>query len=156
MLLASVAAMTAAFARGDLDETARQGVLAGPTAVEQALGAAARATQLAAIVAAPQVEARAELLPTLARVAAGPDRRVAIPAARAALEIATELANRELPDDLAPDDLAIWRALFEAVARTADHPIEVRGLALDTCRALARGLDRTGVRTTPMCLLRVD
>lgn len=156
MLLATVAAMTAAFARGDLDEAARQGMRAGPAAVEKALGTAARATQLAAIVAAPHVEARAELLPALARVAAGPDRRVAIPAARAALAIATELADRELADDLAPDDLVVWRALFEAVARATEHPIEVRGLALETCRALTRSLDNAGVRAPPMSVQRVD
>lgn len=147
--------MTAALARGDLDEAARQGALAGPAAVEQALGAPARATQLAAIIAAPGVEGRAELLPALARVAAGPDRRVAIPAARAALAIATELAGRELADDLAPDDVMVWRALFEAIARAVDHPIEVRSIALDTCHALARALNNAGVKTAPV-QIRID
>lgn len=148
--------MTAAFARGDLDEAVRQGVLAGPAVVEKGLGAASRATQLASILAAPEVTARAELLPALARVATGPDRRVAIPGARAALAIATELADHELPDDLAPDDLVVWRALFEAIGRTGERPIEVRWLALETCRALALALERAGVKSAPVPELDVD
>jgi hypothetical protein len=138
---AGIVSMTTAYQRGDLDETARQGALAGPVVVEKALASTIRATQLAAIVAAPAVEDRAELLPALARVAAGPDRRVAIPAARAALIIATDLAKHELADDLAPDDLQTWRTTFEDVARSTTHPIEVRLLALDTCHALAHVLD---------------
>jgi hypothetical protein len=137
---AGIASMTTAYQRGDLDEAARQGALAGPVVVEKALDSPTRATQLAAIVAAPAVEDRAELLPALARVAAGPDRRVAIPAAHAALVIATDLARHELADDLAPDDIQTWRAAFEVIAHGA-HPIEVRVLALDTCHALAQVLD---------------
>ena len=128
--------MTAAYERGDLDEAARQGQLAGPVIVEKALAATARPTRLAAIVASPYVEDRAELLPALAKVAAGPDRRTAIPAARAAVAIARELAAHDLPDDLAPDDLATWGAVFAAIARDPDHFVEVRLLALDAATAL--------------------
>lgn len=137
LFAARVTAMTAALSRGDVDEAIRQGALAGPAAVETALSSSLRTAQLAAIAAAPAVEDRAELLPALARVATEPDRRVAIPAARAALAIASELADRPLADDLAPDDLMVWRALFEAVAFSDERVIEVRLLALDTCRALA-------------------
>jgi hypothetical protein len=134
---AGVAAMAAAFSGGDLDEAIRLGTHAGPVAIETALASRERAIQLAAVAAAPAVEDRVELLPALARVAAARDRRVAIPAARAGLAIASELAGHEQADDLAPGDLEVWRALFEALAFSDEHPIEVRILALDTCRALA-------------------
>jgi hypothetical protein len=133
--------MTGAFERGDLDETSRQGMLAGPTVVEGALAAPARATQLAAIVAAPRVEGSAELLPALASVAGGGDRRTAIPAARAARTMARELATHELADDLGPDDLAGWRAQFEQLATNSHRFIEVRVLALDTAASLAQVLE---------------
>jgi hypothetical protein len=100
--------MTAAMDRGDVDEAAREGALAGPVVVERALHAKARSTVLAGIAAAVVVEDRAELLPALLRVAAGADRRTAIPAARAALVVATGLgrvAHGELPDDLAADEV---------------------------------------------------
>jgi hypothetical protein len=138
---AGIAAMTGAFERGDLDETSRQGMLAGPALVEGALDAPARATQLAAIVAAPHVEGSAELLPHLASVASRGDRRTAIPAARAAREMARELARHELADDLAPDDLAGWRAQFEQLAANSHRFIEVRVLALDTVAALTQVIE---------------
>jgi hypothetical protein len=133
---AGVAAMRAAFERGDLDEAARQGAIAGAVVVERALGNADRTTRLAAIAAAPIVEDRAELLPALARVAAGADRRTAIPAAGAARAIARELASRERPDDIADDDVATWRAAWGALAMRSDRWIELRLLALDTAAAL--------------------
>ena len=46
-----IAAMRAAFLRGDVDEAARKGALSGPAVVEQALRASDRPTQLAAIAA---------------------------------------------------------------------------------------------------------
>ena len=143
VLAAGIGSMTAAMDRGDVDEAARQGMLAGPAVVEHALEAPARATRLAAIAAAPSVEDRAELLPSLSRLAAGPDRRTAIPAARAARAIAHELASHDLPDDLAPADLDEWRSSFELIARTPAHFIEVRLLALDTATALAHTIDPT-------------
>src|SRR3954471_2490664 len=95
VLAAGIASMTAALDRGDIDEAARQGALAGPAVVEKALAAKlapgktttaqARTMRLAAIAAAPITEDAAELLPDLAELAAGPDRRTAIPAARAAI-----------------------------------------------------------------------
>ena len=139
-LAAGVTSMTAAFDRGDLDEVARQGEVAGPVVVEHALGSKVRSTVLAAIVAAPAVEDRAELLPALAHLAEGADRRTSVPAARAARAIAQYLARHELADDLAPDDVASWRASFEAIARR-EHPIEVRVAALETAAALAHVLD---------------
>lgn len=136
---AGVAAMRAAFERGDVDEAARQGAVAGPVVVEEALGARDRQTRLAAIAAAALVEDRAELLDALARVAAGPDRRTAIPAAAAARTIARELASRERPDDIADDDVATWRARWAALAMRGDRWIELRLLALDTAAALDPG-----------------
>jgi hypothetical protein len=138
VLVAGIASMTAALDRGDLDEVARQGALAGPTIVEQALASHDRVAQLAAIVAAPAVEDRVELLPALARVAGTTDRRTAIPAARAALAIARGFGQHELPDDIAPDDVESWRASFEALARSGAHLVETRVLALETAHALAR------------------
>lgn len=143
LLVAGIASMTAAYDRGDLDEVARQGELAGPTLVERALHAKLRSTRLAAIVAAPSVEDRAELLPALTRLAAGADRRIALPAAKAALAIARGLAAHELPDDLAPDDLAGWRAELATLAMARDHFIEVRVVALDAAAALAHVIDPT-------------
>lgn len=148
---AGLAAMRAAIDRGDVEEAARQGALAGPAAIEQALAAPDRAARLAAIAAAPSAgelpAARAELLPALARAASGPDRRTAIPAARAAREIARSLlgharppgAAAELPDDLAPDDVAAWRAEWAQLAAQRELWIELRVLALDTAAALDPG-----------------
>jgi hypothetical protein len=135
--------MTSAMQRGDRDEAARQGMLAGPGVVERALASPMRATRLAAIAAAPSVEDRAELLAALALTAGGPDRRTAVPAARAARTIARELAGHELPDDLAPADVESWRAAFEAIGRDRAHFVEVRVLALDTARWLAHATDRS-------------
>ncbi len=145
MSAAGIGSMTAAIDRGDLDEAARQGALAGPVVVEQALAAKARSTVLAGIVAAPASEDRAELLPALARVAAGPDRRTAIPAARAARTIALELSRHELPDDLAPEDVDGWRAQFAQLAAKPDHFVEVRIAALDAASALAHVADPTAL-----------
>ncbi|HEX7836134.1 MAG TPA: hypothetical protein VF469_01660, partial [Kofleriaceae bacterium] len=66
---AALAAMRAAIERGDLDEAARQGALAGPAVVERALASRDRRIQLAAIAASPIVQHRAELLAPLARLA---------------------------------------------------------------------------------------
>jgi hypothetical protein len=152
VLAAGIASMTAALDRGDLDEVARQGALAGPSIVEHALASHDRAAQLAAIVAAPAVEDRVELLPALARVAATTDRRTAIPAARAALAIARAFGQRELPDDVAADDVEIWRASFEALARSSAHLVETRVLALETAHVLARdqlGFDLAAILADP-------
>jgi len=138
--LAGVTAMTAAYERGDVDEASRQGVLAGPAIVERALHAPARATRLAAIASAPAVEARPELLPALADVAGGADRRTAIPAAYAARTIARELARADLPDDIADDDVMTWRARFDQLAHDQARFIEVRVVALDTVASLAQSL----------------
>jgi len=138
LLIAGLATMKAAIDRGDLDEAARQGQLAGPAVVERALASSDRATRLAGIVAAPVVEDRAELLPALARAAAGPDRRTAIPAARAALDIARHLPRGwQIADDLAADDLATWRTQYAELATHADRWVELRVLALDVAQALA-------------------
>jgi len=138
---AGTAAMRTALERGDLDEAARQGALAGPAIVERALGAADRTTRLAAIAAAPLVEDRAELLDALARAAVSPDRRTAIPAAAAARAIARELVSHDRPDDLADDDLARWRAAWAGLAMQGERWIELRVIALDTAAAL----DRDGI-----------
>jgi hypothetical protein len=148
---AGLAAMRAAIERGDIEDAARQGALAGPAVIEQALAAPDRPARLAAIAAAPSASelpaGRAELLPALARAASRPDRRTAIPAARAAREIARSLygharppgAAADLPDDLAPDDVAVWRAAWAKLAARAELWIELRVLALDTAAALDPG-----------------
>ncbi len=137
--------MTAALESGDTDEASRQGVLAGPQVIEAALASPARPSRLAAITAAPAVEARAELLPALATAAGAGDRRTAIPAARAARTIARELAQSsrdgDVPDDLDPVDVATWRALFESLSHNTNRFIEVRVLALDTVASLAQVID---------------
>lgn len=132
--------MTDAYERGDVEEASRQGLLAGPVVVEEGLRSTIRSTQLAAIAAAPYVEARPELLPALAAVATGTDRRTAIPAARAARAIARELAKDNLPDDIAADDVMMWRGLFDQIAHAQPRFIEVRVLALDTVASLAQTL----------------
>ena len=129
--------MRAAMDRGDADEAGRQGALAGPAIVEQALASPDRTTRLAGIAAAPATEDRAELLDALARLAAGPDRRTALPAARAARTIARELANKDPADDLAPEDLTLWRATYAKLAADRTRWIELRVIALDTASALA-------------------
>jgi hypothetical protein len=145
---AGLASMRAAIDRGDLDDAAHQGALAGPAVVEAALVAPDRSAQLAAILAAPRTEGREELLDPLASVAGGPDRRVAIPAAHAARMIARELAHREpsnpeLPDDLAAEDVATWQRAWAELAMRADRWIELRVIALDVAAALDPA--RTGV-----------
>jgi len=148
--------MTAAIDRGDVDEAARLGSLAGPVVVEQALAAKARSSVLAGIAAAPATEDRAELLPALARVAAGPDRRTALPAALAAKKIAVELSRHELPDDLAPGDVEDWRAVFAELAKKPDHFVEVRLAALDAASALAHVADPAALGFDPALLGDID
>lgn len=136
---AGLASMRAAIDRGDVDEATRQGMLAGPRVVERALAAPDRPAILAGIAAASSVTGREELLLPLATVAASPDRRTALPAARAALAIARELAARiDLPDDLASDDVATWRDRYLALAKDRDRWIELRVIALDVAAALDR------------------
>lgn len=138
-LAAGLATMRAAIERGDVDEAARQGTLAGPAVIAEALAAADRPARLAGIAAAPSATDRESLLGPLARVAAGADRRTALPAARAARVIARELATRiDLPDDLAPEDVAGWRELYVGLARDRDRWIDLRVIALDTAAALDR------------------
>ena len=134
---AGIATMKAAIERGDFDEASRQGALAGAALVEQALASPDRPTQLGGIAAAPMVDGRPELLDALARIAGGPDRRTAIPAALAARTIARELAHKELDDALALEDLAGWRMTFAALAANRERWIDLRVLALDTASALA-------------------
>lgn len=145
--------MRAAIDRGDVDEAARQGMLAGPAVITQALGAPDRAAKLAGIAAAPTSSDRESLLGPLTTLAGGPDRRTAIPAARVALTIARELAARiDLPDDLGADEVAAWRAAFADLARDRDRWIELRVLALDTAAALDRGgvgIDLTAALADP-------
>ncbi len=132
--------MRAAIDRGDVDEAARQGMLAGPAVITRALNAPDRSAKLAGIAAAPSSTDRESLLGPLAKVAGGADRRTAIPAARAALTIARELATRiDLPDDLGADEVAAWRVDYADLARDRDRWIELRVLALDTAAALERG-----------------
>lgn len=150
--VAGMASMRAALDRGDLDEAARQGALAGPAVIERALSAPDRSARLAAIAAAPIAADRAELLEPLARAAAGADRRVAIPAARAARQIARDLTRHDLPDDLAAEDLATWRHTWAELAGDRDRFIELRVLALDTAAALdatGPGLDLAAALADP-------
>lgn len=133
---AGLASMKAAMERGDIDEASRQGVLAGPAVVESALASPDRATRLAGIAAAPAVDGRVELLDALAQVAAGPDPRSAIPAARAARAIVRDFARAELPDDLAPADVAAWRDRWSTLALARDRWVEVRVLSVEIALAL--------------------
>lgn len=141
VLIGHLAAMRAAFERGDLDEAARQGALAGPAVVERALASADRSTALAAIAAAPLVNDADELLPALAALAAGPDRRTAIPAADSARVIAHRLAHAAVADDdLAREELVAWRDAWARIARTKDRWIEVRVAAIGVEVELATAL----------------
>jgi len=144
---AGLASMRAAIDGGDSDEAARQGALAGPLVIEQALAAPDRAAQLAGIAAAPVAADRAELLDALAQAAARGDRRVAIPAARAAREIARELAQHDVPDDVAFEDLATWRDAFARLAFDPDRFIELRLIALDTATTLDPRFDLAAALT---------
>jgi hypothetical protein len=134
---AGIASMTAAMERGDVEEAARQGAMAGPAVVARALAAPKRTTVLAGIAAAPGCEDRGELLVGLASLAAGPDRRVAIPAAHAAAVIAAGLARTELADDVAPEDVAEWADAWRAIAVRGDRWIEVRVDAIAVAAQLA-------------------
>ena len=151
---AGIATLRAAFERGDVGEAARQGALAGPAIVERALISGDRMTRLAGIAAAPGVEDRAELLAPLADLAAGADRRTAIPAAEAARAIARELAAHPRPDDLAAGDLAAWQTAWAQLALRGDRWIELRIAALDTAAAL--DLASTGTPTTGTAGIALD
>lgn len=148
----SRARLTAAFERGDLDEAERQGELAGPALIDQLLRLGVRRVDasmiptrgkttdrsavLAAIVAAPFVEDRAELLAPLADLAAGPDRRTAIPAALSAVRIARWLITAPPADDIAPDDIVTWRDRYASIAMDSSRWIELRVAALEVAAAL--------------------
>jgi hypothetical protein len=134
--VAGLATMRAAIDRGDIDEAERQGVLAGPAVIEQALAAPDRPARLAAIAAAPHATDRLELLVPLATAAASPDRRTAIPAARAARAIALDARTRDLPDDLAAEDVAEWATAWRAIANDRERSIELRTIALDVAATL--------------------
>jgi len=136
VVIAGLAAIKSAFDRGDLDETARQGQRAGAAIVEGALHASDRPTVLAGIVAAQAVDGREELLPALLALAAGPDRRIAIPAARAARAIADRV---QVTDDLPEDELDAWRADWVKLAIDPSRWIEVRIAGLEVAAALAPG-----------------
>ena len=132
--LAAVIPLVAAYDRGDLDEVARQA---------DRLGAAGLATELqgdradAAIAAAPSAPDAYELLPDLARVAAGWDRARAAPAARAAARIADALddaGERDLPDDA----LAAAQRDWAALAARADRWTDVRVHALEVAAHVGR------------------
>jgi len=142
-VLATLATMKAAMDRGDVDEAARQGELAGPAVVEQALGSTDRATVLAGIAAAPLVVDHLELLPALARIATSGDRRIAIPAAAAARTIARDF--RELPDDLTTDDVVAWHDAFTAIAMAPARFVDVRTRALEVAALLAHAVDATAI-----------
>ncbi|MGE0400256.1 MAG: hypothetical protein AB7T06_26305, partial [Kofleriaceae bacterium] len=158
----SLATMKAALEKGDLDEATRQGVLAGPHVVEAALASADRATMLAGIASAPLVEDRIELLEPLSKIARGPDRRTAIPAARAAAKIARDALREEPPDDIAAADLAAWRDRWSDIALDRTRWIEVRVLAIDVAayversRALAAPDPSGGPQRTPLDPARAD
>jgi hypothetical protein len=144
----SLATMKAALEKGDLDEASRQGVLAGTAIVEAALASPDRAIVLAGITAAPRVEARAELLEPLAKIARGPDRRTAIPATRAAVQIARELSQQDVTDDIADADIVAWRDHFSEIAIDRARWIEVRVLAVDAAAYLERSRHVAGASTS--------
>ncbi|MDB4961416.1 MAG: hypothetical protein JWP01_1415 [Myxococcales bacterium] len=136
---AGIASMTTAMKEGNLEEAARQGLLAGPAVVEQALTAPDPATRMSGIVAAPHMDDRIELLEALAVTAGGPDRRTAIPAARAARVIARDFAHRSaegIPDDIAVSDLLAWRDAWGVLALDRDRWIELRVMAVDVAATL--------------------
>ncbi len=151
----SLASMTAAIERGDVDDAARRGQLAGPTVVERAVAARDRSTRTAGIAAATAVEGRVELLDALASAASGPDRRTSLPAATAAAAIAAELerqAQRDaLGDDHAAADIVGWRDRWVAVALDQERPVDVRVRAVETAArlevvAIALGADAAASR----------
>lgn len=147
--LASLATMRAAFLKGDIDEAARQGALAGPMVIEQALASNDRTDQLAGIAAAPGATSALELLGPLAGLAASPDRRAALPAVRAARVIAREAAHHERPDDVAPEEWLQLRDRYLALARDRGRWIELRVTALDVAFALDPRLDVSALASDP-------
>lgn len=134
--VAGLASMRASIDGGDVDEAARQGMLAGPKVIEQALAAPDRPAKLAGIAAAPSAVDREELLQPLFRVASSGDRRIAIPAAISARTIARDMSRTELPDDVAHEDVVAWGTHWAALARDRDRFIEIRTIALDVAIAL--------------------
>jgi hypothetical protein len=145
MTASGIGAIRAAVERGDLDEVARQGELAGPAVIARALAAPDRIAQLGGVIAAPAAEDAASLLPALAALSGTADRRTAIPAARAASRIAGKLARTDRDDDLAAGELATWHDEFLALALRGDRWIELRIAALDTAVQLAHArLDDAG------------
>jgi len=135
VMLASADGLAAAYVRGDLDEVARLGGQLGASGLAPLLAGPAAPAAIAAAPAAPDAW---ELLADLAVPAAGWDRALAAPAARAAAQIARHLdAGGVERAEIADDDLAASQATWLALARRADRWADVRVHALEVVARVA-------------------
>jgi hypothetical protein len=147
-VVAGLAALVAAYQRGDRTKIEQIGASERAAGISLALASEHRTAQLAGIAAAPAAEDAWFLLLPLARLAGAPDRRVAAGAARAAVVTAREFDHDrrlelEVPEDLINDRFAAWTRLLHDPGRWAD----IRVHALATAIALAQSL--TGVASRP-------
>lgn len=127
----------ALYIAGDLAELRRAAAAAPIAALLAEAGGADRAAALAAITALPDHPDAPLALAALAQVAAGWDRSVAAPAARAARTIAGALdGDRAIRDDLDDDALADAAAAWAVLAARADRWSDVRADALGVAVAL--------------------
>lgn len=137
----------AAHERGDADEVVRLAGQAGAAGIAPLLASDDRGAIHAGLAAATHAPDPWDLLGELGELAAGWDRALAAPAARAAATIARQLDDElaitmELPDDLLATQQAAWAALSARADRWADvrvHALEVAALLGVTRRATADG-----------------
>jgi hypothetical protein len=127
-----------ALLRADQGDLRRAGRLASSRGLRPALLSADRLTALAAARAAPAADDAWLLLDTLAEVAAGPDRTLAVAAANAAARIAGELDAAVLLEQDAPRDAVVGRIrAWRSISERADRWADVRVLAMQTAAALS-------------------
>jgi hypothetical protein len=136
--------VVAAMQRGDLDEVARLGGQVGSAALATALVAPDRTEALTAVAV---VAARRELwaLPWLAALAGGPDRRRALAAVDAALQIVSVLdVESAAAADLDSGATGQWQDQWLALAQRRRRWIDVRVASLEVAARLGRGSAEAG------------
>lgn len=164
MLIAVLAIATVALATPDVDDSQRLVTAVAdasdPVAIARAsrrlsgrqlseMIGASRAETRAVVFAAPFNDEAVAMLPHLSDVAGGYDRSLAVPASRAAREIAGSLdgpaiAEREIPRR----DLAEAAVAWHRVARDRSLWADVRIAALEVSRDLTRLLTGDGTKTS--------
>jgi hypothetical protein len=147
VVIVAVLGLVAAFQRGDRDQLAHEARVAAASGLATSLSSKDRAEQLAAIAAAPHVDAAWWLLTPLAQRAQSRDRRIASTAARSAALIAGELTRHqvielEISVDLLHERLEAWREVARDRGRWADVRVHAMVTAAEIHGALGRDAEQ--------------